>query len=401
VAESQRQLAAAVGAKRSWYGVNGASGLLQAAMLGVCGAQGRVLMPRNQHRSLLHACVLGGLKPQLYAPDFDAATGLWQPLKPHQLEAFLRRAPPLDLLVLLSPTYQGLAADLRALVAVAHRFGVPVLVDESHGGHFGLDASLPGDGLAAGADLVVQSLHKSFAALGQTAVLHQQGELVASESLEQALLWLQTSSPSALLMLSAEQAVAHWLSPAGRQQLGRRLQQARSLAEQLRQQRLPLLPSADPLRLVLHTAPLGVSGASADDWLLQRGVAAECPELFSLTFCLGFAPSRGVAGPLVRAWRSLEQHFGAAEPLAPLPPLPLPDLAKLAISPGEAWRRPHEQVPLAAALGRIAARPLCPYPPGIPLLLPGERLDRERLEWLQAQQRLWQGQIADTLKVLV
>jgi lysine decarboxylase len=399
VAESQALIAQAQGVDFSWYGVNGASGLLQAAVLALAGPSARVLLPRHHHRSLLHAAVLAGFNPLLYTVPFDAAAGLWQPLLPQQLEQLLQQAGPVDLLVLLSPTYQGLASDLPSLVAIAHRHGVPVLVDEAHGAHFGFDPTLPKAATAAGADLVVQSLHKSLGALAQTAVLHAQGPRVERDHLCQALEWVQSSSPSALLMLSAEQSIAQRYTSGGQRQLRRCLHQARALRDVLQAHGLPLLTSDDPLRLVLHTAPLGCSGAQADAWLMARDVVAECPEVFSLTFCLGLGNSQRLQRPLLQTLQTLRRAFGEV-PLQPLQPPPLPALCEPELSPGAAWRSPSRQVPLAQAHGCLAARPVCPYPPGIPLLLPGERLDAERLAWLAQQRLLWGEQIADTVTVL-
>ena len=385
VAESQALIAQAQGVDFSWYGVNGASGLLQAAVLALAGPSARVLLPRHHHRSLLHAAVLAGFNPLLYSVPFDASAGLWQPLPPQQLEQLLQQAGPVDLLVLL--------------VAIAHRHGVPVLVDEAHGAHFGFDPSLPKAATAAGADLVVQSLHKSLGALAQTAVLHAQGTRVDRDHLCQALEWVQSSSPSALLMLSAEQSLAQRYTSGGQRQLQRCLQQARALRDVLRAHGIPLLSNDDPLRLVLHTAPLGCSGAEADAWLMARDVVAECPEVFSLTFCLGLGNSQRLQRPLLQMLQALSRTCGNG-PLQSLLPPPLPALCEPDLSPGVAWRSPSRQVPLAQAHGCLAARPICPYPPGIPLLLPGERLDAERLEWLAQQRLLWGEQIADTVTVL-
>jgi len=400
VAKSQELLADRLGAERSWYGVNGASGLLQACLLAAAQRTGQLLLPRNLHRSLLYGCALAGETPSLYSPPLDPFTGLWQPLPPAQLESLLQQAGPVSLLVLLSPTYQGLASDLPALVAIAHRHGVPVLVDEAHGGHFGFESSLPVSALAAGADLVVHSVHKSLGGLGQSAALHAQGSAFAPALLEQALAWLQTSSPSALLMLSAEQAYGHQFSVAGARQLRSRLQQARVLRDQLVAAGIPLLANDDPLRLVLHTGAWGCSGAEADDWLMQQNVIAECPELLSLTFCLGLGPVRPFSRRLRKALQRMQQAKAAA-PLPPLQPPTFPLISGLSLSPQQAWAGPSEEVPLDKASGRIAAELICPYPPGIPVVLPGEQLEAERLEWLQQQQRLWSGQIPDTVRVLV
>jgi len=408
VAEAQAAVAEQLGAERCWFGVNGASGLLQVALLALAKPGDRVLLPRNLHRSLLHGCLLGQLRPVLFDLPFDPATGLWLPPTPACLERHLAEAlaaGPLAAVVLVSPSYQGLAADLPALVALAHQRGLPVLLDEAHGAHGGLDPRLPASGLASGADLVVQSLQKAAGGLAQSAVLLQgacadaQAAAARSEAIERALLWLQTSSPSALLLAAAATALDHLHSAAGGRQLARAVDTALELRRRLEQMGMPLLSSDDPLRLCLHTAALGINGLDADAWLMERGVIAELPEPGCLTFCLGLAPPRRVLRVLPRRLLALKSALGGP-PLAAFSAPPLPPVAEPELPLDQAWRAPQQRVPLAAAMGRLAAEPLCPYPPGIPLLIPGERIDAARADWLVQQQQLWPGQIADTVKVV-
>ena len=394
VAEAQARCAALLGAERCWFGVNGASGLLQVALLALAPPGSRVLLPRNLHRSLLHGCVLGQLRPVLFDLPFEAATGLWRPPDAAWLERVLQAAladGPLAAVALVSPTYQGFAADLPALAAVVHRAGLPLLVDQAHG---------RGEALAAGADLVVLSCQKAAGGLAQSAALLAQGSRAQPSAIERALLWLQTSSPSALLLASTETALLQAASPAAQ----RRRRRAEALGLRLRQRcrrhHLPVLEGGDPLRLVLHCGALGINGLEADDWLLQRGVIAELPEPATLTFCLGEVPPPGLLRRLPRALAALAQALAGGPPLPPVQRPPLPLVAEPELALAEAWRRPAQPVPLAEAAGRIAAAPLCPYPPGIPLLIPGERLDPARLAWLQQQARLWPGQIADTVSVV-
>jgi len=393
VADSQRLAARHLGAEHCWFGVNGASGLLQAALLALAPPGSRVLLPRNLHRSLLHGCVLGQIEPLLFDLPFEPATGLWLPPSAAHLQRVIAAAQasgPIAALAVVSPTYQGLAAELPALVTVAHGAGLPLLVDGAHG---------TGQGIAAGADLEVLSLQKSAGGLAQSAALLAQGPRLDIAALERALLWLQTSSPSALLLASCEAAIAALTSPAG----GARHRRAAAVAARLRERclrlGLPLVGCDDPQRLVLHTAAMGINGLEADDWLLSRGVIGELPEPATLTFCLGMRPPRGVAWRLPRQLSRLRQALGGA-PLGPQQPPPLPLVAQLDLSLAQAWRGPQRSLPLGEAAGAIAAEPLCPYPPGIPLLVPGERIDAARALWLQQQSLLWPGQIADTVRVV-
>ena len=408
VADAQAAAAALLGAERCWFGVNGASGLLQVALLALAQPGERVLLPRNLHRSLLHGCVLAQLRPVLFDLPFDTATGLWMPPTPETLSRHLDAAlagGPVAAVVLVSPSYQGLAADLPGLIAAVHRRGLPVLLDEAHGAHLGLDPRLPQGGLACGADLVVQSLQKAAGGLAQSAVLLQAKSADPAEvqarraAIERALLWLQTSSPSALLLASAAAALSDLHSSAGLRRLRAAIDTGVALQRRLEQLDVPVLANHDPLRLCLHTAALGINGLDADVWLMERGVIAELPEPGCLTFCLGLRPPRGLLRLLPRRLQQLQRAL-AGPPLAPFSPAPIPPLAEPELPLAQAWRAPQQRVPLAAAAGRVAAEPLCPYPPGIPLLIPGERIDPERAEWLQQQHRLWPCQIADTVSVV-
>ena len=393
VAAAQARCAALLGAERCWFGVNGASGLLQAALLALAGPGGRVLLPRNLHRSLLHGCVLGDLRPVLFDLPFDSATGLWLPPSPELLRAALAQASaegPLAAAVLVAPSYQGLSSDLPGLIAAVHAAGLPVLVDGAHG---------TGEPVAAGADLTVLSLQKAAGGLAQSAALLAQGPRVSQTAIERALLWLQTSSPSALLLHSSAAAIQHLTTAAGRRRRRQAETVGRRLAARCQALDLPLVANADPLRLVLHTAGMGINGLEADGWLLERGVIAELPEPGTLTFCLGMRPPRGVVRRLPRALLALRQALGD-QPLAPFSRPPLPAVAEPEWPIGLAWRSSAEAVPLERATGRIAAEALCPYPPGIPLLIPGERIDGARAAWLEEQRRRWPGQIADTVRVV-
>jgi lysine decarboxylase len=393
VAAAQQRCARQLGADGVWFGVNGATGLLQAALLALAPPGSRVLLPRNLHRSLLHACVLGQLRPLLFNLPFDPATGLWLPPSPTHLAQVLDAAAvagPVAALVLVSPSYQGQRADLPALVALAQQRGLPVLVDQAHG---------RAEALSAGADLVVLSSQKAAGGLAQSAALLLQGQRVDRQALARALLWLQTSSPSALLLASAEAALTELTSRAGLGRWRRACRVGERLQRHCRAAGLTLVANDDPLRLVLNTAALGINGLAADAWLLERQVIAELPEPGALTFCLGLAPPAGLVWRLPRQLERLRHALGG-DPLPPFSAPPLPLVGEPELPLGLAWRASCEVVTLAAAVGRIAAEPLCPYPPGIPLLVPGERIDPARAAWLQEQASLWPGQIADTVKVV-
>lgn len=405
VADSQARLAVRMGVDCCWFGVNGATGLLQAALLAMAAPGEAVLLPRNAHRSLIAACELGGLLPVFLPVPFDEARGHFVAMSVDGLRRSLDALPDLGCrlaaAVLVHPTYHGYAAEIAPLVHHLHARGLPVLVDEAHGTHlaFAKGMGLPPSSLSTGADLVVHSLHKSAPGLAQTAVLWQRTTRIATTALRHSLQRLQSSSPSALLLASCEATLDWMLSSRWSRVLQQRLKTARSLNDYLRRHDVALHGSDDPLRLILNTASIGVSGLEADTWFMNRGVVAELPEPLCLTLCLGLARHRGLSARLRHLWQLLRRERGGPCLSAVAAP-PLDAVGVAALPSFAVHHRPSLELPLQRCADRIAAEMICPYPPGIPLLVPGERIDEARLQWLRLQHQRWPEQVPAKLKVL-
>ncbi len=407
VALSQNELAVAIGAEHGWYGVNGATGLLQAAVLAIAKPGQYLLMPRNVHRSLIQACLLGDITPVLFDLPFQPdrghvfpPNGVWID---KVLQSTLLKNIELAAAVLVNPTYHGYARELKYLINSLHDFGCPVLVDESHGTHFAskVDSMLPSSGIGAGADLVVHSLHKSAAGLAQTAVLWSQGSRVDPSVIRRSIGLLQTSSPSALLLASCEAALSDWFTPIGRERLIARLDDARDIALRLRNAGVPLLETQDPLRLIWHTASEGITGFEADSWFIAKGLVGELPEPGCLTFCVGLARQRGLVGSFLKTRRDFLDTYKVRIPFPPFDRPPLPLLTVPAMSCRGAWLSDSKTVDLSESVGCVAAELICPYPPGIPIVFPGERLDYERVAWLIKERNLWPQQIPKSIQVVI
>ena len=406
VGESQRNSAAAMGADHCWYGVNGATGLLQAALLAMAQPGDAVLMPRNVHRSLIQACVLGDIEPLLYNVPYQTKQGHSAPPNLAWIKKVLADLPnhqrKIKAAVLVHPTYQGYANDPSDIIHALHEQGFSVLVDEAHGSHLAaaIDLDLPPSSLHCGADLVVHSLHKSAAGLAQTAVLWLKGKRVDRERIERCLGWVQTTSPSALLLASCESALKQLSNPRDKRNLADRINEARLIQSRLIQSGVPLIETQDPLRIVLHTGSAGISGIDADAWFMQNGLIAELPEPGTLTFCLGLSKHRNLHSKMSRAWKKLiqsNQNQSAQKDFA-TPPLPL--LAKPDVKLSKAWNAPSKVLTFEQSEGEVASELVCPYPPGIPLLIPGERVDHARALWLAEQSRLWSDVLPNGIKVM-
>ena len=406
IGESQRVSASLFGADRCWYGVNGASGLLQSALFSMLRPGESVLMPRNIHRCLIHACSIGDITPVLFDLPYDTARGHFLPPNKFWLKKVLdlisNQGIRVSAAVLVNPTYQGYSSDISSLVELLHDFDLPVLVDEAHGAHFASIESdlLPLSALSVGADLVVHSLHKSSLGICQTAVLWSKGNRIDHDVINKNVGCFQTSSPSSLLLASCETALRECSSNKGKKKLLSLLTQADELFLQLKDSGIPLLPNNDPFRLILHTATYGISGFEADDWFISNGLIAELPEPGCLTFCMGFASHKRLGSFFEKLWKKLLAKYPERQPMKPFSPPPIPLVSKPFMSCSTAWRSRSNFMMLKKALGKVSAELICPYPPGIPMLIPGEILDQSRIDWLLEQHQLWPEQIPLRLRVV-
>ena len=406
IAESQKRSAYNLGVDRCWYGVNGATGLLQSSLLALARPGQAVLMPRNIHKSCIQACLFGGLIPILFDVPFLSDRGHASTFDRRWLQRVFRKAKELEediaAVVLVNPTYQGYSADMESLIKEIHSHSLPVLVDEAHGAYL-ISLSrpdLPKSSLCYGADLVVHSLHKSAPGLVQSSVLWSQGYQVDPFRIERSIELLQTSSPSSLLLASCESSIQELIESKGQKKLISCIEEAESFSDFLIRNEVPLLKNSDPLRIILHTSKLGLSGIEVDKKFIKKGIIGELAEPGTLTFCLGFSSHKGLGKRFVRPWHEiLKSSFKQKEfTLFTRPPF---DLVSKPFKPcSSSWGSNFEKVYLKDSIGRISVEMVCPYPPGIPLLVPGEILDQARVDWLMEQRCFWPDQIPDFVRVI-
>lgn len=207
LAAAMQRTAALCGAARSWYLVNGSTVGLLAAIRALAPFGGEVVCARNCHKAVYHALELNHLTAHWLVPPIDAAFGIYGSITPAQVQAALAAHPRAACVILTSPTYEGVLSDISGIAAACHAHGVPLLVDEAHGAHYlplAVKHGWQGGALAAGADVVVQSPHKTLPSLTQTALLHRQGDLVCDTALQRELDVFETSSPSYPLLASLD-----------------------------------------------------------------------------------------------------------------------------------------------------------------------------------------------------
>ena len=398
---AQTLAAEAWGARRAWFLINGASQGNLVAGLALAQAGDRIVVQRNAHSSTIDALILSGMHPTFVAPELDPELQIAHCITPEALDAALDATPDAVGATVVSPTYFGAVADVRGLADVAHAHGVPLVVDEAWGGHMAFHERLPAHALSCGADLVVSSTHKIVGSLTQSALLHlgieAEGRL-DEHVVDRAVTLVESTSPSSLLSasLDAQRRYAAWHGHELLEETLAAVELTRNAVREIEgldvlDERFVGRPGVfayDPLRLAIDVRGLEVTGYDLATMLRELAdvnleLAGE--NVIVAVFGMGERaadPARRLVAALRDAVAELAARDGSGAgsggAFAPPPPW-----GELVMGPRDAFFAPQEVVPVEEAVGRIATESLAAYPPGIPNVLPGERLTAETLEYIQ------------------
>lgn len=402
IAEAQRLAAKAYGSAETHFLVGGSTAGNLAAVLAAVGRQERVIVARNAHQSIWHALELADARVSVVTPPLlstGAGGAVWGPLTPSLLREALARWPDAKAVICTSPTYTGVVSPLGELTALVHEAGMILLVDEAHGAHLPFHPDMPESAVRAGADLVVQSLHKMTGALTQTGLLHRSGGRVDATRLLRALRMVQTSSPSYILLASIDTVRAE-LVVAGERLLGQMAAQLSSAAQCLREEFPSLLWEApdkrsyDPFKWLLYAPALGYSGIELAQRLLRKhGIFTEWADEVHILCAWSYANSAQDVQAVVAALRE-EGRNAAASVQAHALSLDAAAWAAQALTSfveltprAPLHAKGSGKVPLRAAIGGRVLDAVTVYPPGVPLLLPGERLTQPLCDCIEAALR--------------
>ncbi|MBD2208861.1 aminotransferase class I/II-fold pyridoxal phosphate-dependent enzyme [Nostoc linckia FACHB-104] len=396
IQQAQQLAAEAFGASQTWFLVNGSTCGIGAAILATCSPGDKIILPRNVHSSAIAGLILSGAIPIFLNPEYDPILDMAHSITPNAVESALQQHPDAKAVMIVYPTYYGVCGDVKAIAQITQQYNIPLLVDEAHGAHFTFHAQLPTPALAAGADLTVQSIHKTLGAMTQASMLHIQGNRIDSDRISKALQLVQSTSPSYVLLASLD-AARQQMALSGKQLLSHTLQLANAARTRISQipglsvlempqNKSPGFAALDKTRLTVTVSGLGFTGFEAEEILDEKlGVTPEFAALQHLTFIISHGNTQADIEKLVESFTTLSQMHPSQPEKKTL--ILWDDLFKLGnsvqISPREAFFAPTETLPLQQTCDRICAEIICPYPPGIPVLMPGEFITQSAIEYLQ------------------
>ncbi len=392
--------AEAVGADLTLFSTGGTSQNVRIALMAALRPGETVVMARNGHKSAFAGLVLSGARPVYVDPVYDPHHQLAHGVDPAELGRVLDAHPEARAVLVFTPTYYGVSADVAGLADAAHAHGVPLLTDDAWGLDHCFSSRLPPGALESGADLAMGSVHKTLTGLGQTSVLGVKGDRIDVARLQLVVELEQSTSASSLLLASID-AARRQFQRDGERLLGRSIDLAHRLRDAV--DRLPGLDllrdtvvggpgvaALDPRHVTVDVVRLGLTGFAAADWLRRHHrVELELADHRRLMALVSFAHTDSDVDHLVAALTALVDAHAAPDGTGPdrghVPDVPHPAELRLetAMLPREAFLGRTEMVPWQRAAGRVSAEMICPYPPGIPVAAPGERLSGEVVDYLQ------------------
>lgn len=392
IMEAQKLAAEAFGADYTFFSVQGTSGAIMTMILSVCSPGDKIIVPRNVHKSVMSAIIFAGAKPIFISPEMDHRLGIAHGITTRAVRKALDLHPDAKGLLVINPTYYGLCANLKEIVQLAHERNIPVLVDEAHGVHVHFHEDLPLSAMQAGADMAATSVHKLGGSLTQSSVLNVREGRVNPKRVQSIISMLTTTSTSYILLASLDTARKQ-LALHGREMA----EHAMRLAQYARTEinKLPglycfgeeILGSEakfdyDPTKLTIHVAELGITGHDVERWLREvHNIEVELSDMYNILCLITPGDDEHTVGLLIEALRQLaSEHAGRG--LANQVKVKVPEIPHLSISPRDAFYADTEVIPLREAAGRIIAEFIMIYPPGIPILLPGEVITQDNIEYI-------------------
>ncbi|MFC1501234.1 aminotransferase class I/II-fold pyridoxal phosphate-dependent enzyme [Elusimicrobiota bacterium] len=412
IKQAQNLMAKAYGVKHSFFLVNGTTVGNIAMLLSACNPGDSVIVSRNTHKSILSGIILAGLWPIWIQPKIDQNLDIIFNASADEIESTLDRYPEAKAVFVTSPTYNGITTDLKRIAEICHEKDTILLVDEAHGPHLKFHENLPISAVEAGADLCVQSTHKILSALSQGSVLHFNSELIDINKVKRVVSLLQTTSPSYLTLASIDLARKQ-VCINGESMLDKVIKAAeygRKKINQLskvksftRQEINRFGYDLDLTKITINVTLTGLSGYEIEDILAKEyNIRVDCADIFNLIAIMGIGSTKSDVQALVKAISEIEEKYQGEQKNWVLQ---IPSLTtEMALMPRDVFLSAKvKRVSLKKSVGQIAAQSLTPYPPGIPVIIPGERITKEICDYLidiSEKDIRVSGQETDTLKTI-
>lgn len=404
ILQSEKRAAEVFKAKKSYFLINGTTVGIQASVLSVCNPGDKILIPRNCHRSVWSALILGNIIPVYLSPQTHPETGIALSISPEEVAKKIKDHPDIKAAIITYPSYYGTCSDIESIGKILHNENKILLVDEAHGAHLAFHDQLPITALEAGADIAVQSTHKLLSSLTQSSMLHVGSDAVSIEKLELFLSLLQSSSPSYPLMASLDFATQQ-VKEEGYKRWDDIIQWNETAYNKINHKTSMLVlgrnlighygvVNFDTSKILIDVSPIGLRGVEVDQILRRKyGIQVELSDFHYILAMTGMGSQEKHLKRLTEAILDINNLYNTHKKPAKIQ-IATP-LEKLVLSPRDAVSSETQEVAFENAIGKISKEFIIPYPPGIPIVLPGEEITKEISQYIK-DIKGWGGEIIGT-----
>ena len=394
IEEAQKLAAVAFGADYTFFSVQGTSGAIMTMIMTVCSPGDKIIVPRNVHKSVLSAIIFTGAKPVFVSPAQDANIGIDHGITISSVRKALKRHPDAKAVLVINPTYFGVSANLKEIVDLSHSCGVPVLVDEAHGVLTHFHEELPMSAMQAGADMAATSVHKLGGSMTQSSVLNvnTKNGYINPFRVQTIISMLTTTSTSYILLASLDTSRRN-LALNGREMAAKAMEMAQYARRSINEIEglycfgedilgSEATFSYDPTKITIHVRRLGITGYEAENWLRDRyNIEVELSDMYNILCLITPGDTSETIETLLTALRELSRENHNKNEINELV-VKIPEIPQLSLIPRDAFYGDTEVIPFKESAGRIIAEFIYVYPPGIPILLPGEVISQDNIDYI-------------------
>lgn len=391
---AQELSADAHNADSTFFCIHGTSGAIQAMIMSVVTQGDKILIPRNVHKSITAGVILSGATPVYMNPEIDEAVGVALNVTPETVRATLEDNPDARAVLIVNPTYYGVSTDIAKIAEIVHEYDIPLIVDEAHGPHLHFNNKLPICAMDAGADMCAQSTHKIVGSMTQASLLHVRKGRVDVNRVKTVMSLLQTTSPSYILLASLDVA-RRQMAMEGKELLDKTIELAEYARERINKiqgfycfgKEVLNKPSAyafDPTKITITSKDLGLSGYEVERILAEKYfIQPEMSDLYNILCVFSLGDTKESVDALIKALEEISEEQSSKQDKKQIKIIEMPDIPQSVLSPRDAFNSKTVSIPLKDSLGQISAEFLMAYPPGIPILCPGEIITKEIVEYVQ------------------
>jgi arginine/lysine/ornithine decarboxylase len=393
IKKAQQLAADAYGSKAAFISVHGTSGAIEAMVMSVVSNNDKILIPRNVHKSVTGGIILSGATPVYMQPELDKEVGIAHGVSPETVEETLKENPDAKAVLIINPTYYGVATDIKKIAKIVHSYDIPLIVDEAHGPHLGFNDKLPISAINAGADMCAQSTHKIIGALTQCSLLHVCSDRIDMHRVQQILNIMQTTSPSYILMASLDCA-RRQIALHGKELLDYAIDLCTYARDEIN--KIPgfycfgkeILQNNgifafDPTKVTITCRDLGITGYDLDMILSdQYHIQMELSDLYNVLIVGSFGDTKKNMDRLIEVLKEIsKKYYGKGEKKSDF--IDIPPIPDQILIPREAFNSTKVPVSINDSIGMVSGEFLMAYPPGIPVLCPGEIITKEIVDYVR------------------